>query len=207
MLYLYDNAIVEDLYNSFNRDVIDNPVVKVIAPEQIIGLAAQIQNDEISFPIIALSRSDTPQIDSDRTNFTRMHKGICSVLDKETNTLYYEKAVPIKLSYKLTLLTTNTADRDELIKELIFKYVSMYFLTIKLPYESNRKLRFGISIPPGAEFSESSGNLDYIESGKLYQSIINLTCEGCVMLSYTPAKLTRVQLEPEVINPKNNNLI
>lgn len=192
MLYLYDNAIVDDLMCSFNPNHVENPVVKVISPEQIIGLAAQIQDDSVSFPIVALDRDDNTSIDADRMNFTRAHFGVSSVLDTETNNLYYEKAIPVKLSYGLTLLTTNTADRDELLKELMFKYMNMYYLTIQLPYYCKRKIRFGVTIDTNSEIQHSSGSFDYLESGKLYQTILPLQCEGCVLVSYTPVKLKRV---------------
>lgn len=198
MLYLYDNAVCEDLTKSFNP-VADGqkPVVKVVGPEQIIGLAAQIQEDKIGFPIIAITRNEY-QIDSNRTNFTRSHFGVAAVLDKETNNLYYEKALPITLSYNLTLLTTNQADMDELIRELLFKYTNMYFLTIKLPYESDRKVRFGISINGETNIERSSGSLEYIESGTLYQSIITLNCDGCCLVTYTPAHLMRYKLDDSI---------
>lgn len=192
MLYLYDNAIVDDLIRSFNPDNIDNPVVKVISPEQIVGIAAQIQNDEIAFPIVAVSRPDTINIDNDSLNFTKMHKGIQSVIDSKTNELYYEKSIPIKMTYDLTILTTNTVDRDELVRELLFKYTSMYFLTIKLPYECSRKIRFGVTLAPDSEIEYTSSSADYIEKGQLYQSIIHLKCDGCVLVSYTSAKLKRM---------------
>lgn len=198
MLYLYDDAICNDLIKSFNP-VADGqqPVVKVVSPEAIIGLAAQIQEDKIGFPLIAVTRNSY-QIDNNRLNFTRSHFGIASVIDKETNMLYYEKALPITLSYNLTILTTNQADMDELIRELLFKYVNMYFLTIQLPYESDRKVRFGITINGDTEIERSSGNLEYIENGTLYQSIITLQCDGCCLVTYTPAHLMRYELDDSV---------
>ena len=197
MLYCYDNAIVDDLIQSFNPNSVQNSVVKVISPDKILGLAAQIQGDKISFPIVALNRDESTSIDLDRMNFTRMHFGIQSVLDTETNELYYEKSIPIKLSYDLTVLTTNTADRDELLKELLFKYGNMYFLTIQLPYYCKRKIRFGITLNTESEIRHSSGNFEYLENGQLYQTIIPLRCEGCVLVSYTPAKLKRTVYEIE----------
>lgn len=197
MLYVYDNAIVDDLSKSFNSTNVDNPVVRVVSPENAIGVAAQIQNDHIQLPIAMLTRSDDINIDTDRTNFTQMHKGVQSVLDPETNLLYYEKAIPIKLAYSLTLLTTNTSDMDELVRELIFKYTSMYFLTIQLPYECKRKVRFGIRIDSGSTIARSSSSGEYLEKGQLYQSIISLVCDGCVLVSYTPAKLKRSAYEVE----------
>lgn len=194
MLYKYDNAIVDDLKRSFNPENVPNPVVSVVSPDQIIGLAAQLQNDSIKLPIIALTRNQE-QIDSSRTNFTAMHRGVATVIDNETNELYHEKVIPITLSYNLTIITSNTADMDEMIRELMFKYINMYFLTIKLPYESNRKIRFGVSLSKDSEIDRTSGVSEYRSEGKLYQSILTLNCEGAVLVSYTPVKLKRLEYE------------
>ena len=201
MLYLYDKAICDDLSKSFNPDGGANSIVKVIDPEGAIQVVAQLQNDDVQFPAVMLTRSEDFEIDSERWNFTRAHKGVPVQLKNETNELYYEKAVPIKLNYSLTLLTTNTADRDELIRELIMKYTNMYFLKIKLPYECDRYIRFGIR----ADFQgmqHSSGSFNYLQSGQLYQTIIPLNCEGCVMVTYTPVKLKRTTTVIEPLNPR-----
>ena len=201
ILYLYDNAIVEDLQESFNPESVENPVVRVVTAEQIVSLAAQIQDDKIKFPIVSLLRDSNTPIDSERKNFTRLHKGISTVIDKETNNVYYEKMLPVSVSYSLTILTTNTADRDELVKELLFKYSDMYFLTIKLPYESNRKMRFGIRIDDSKGIDMTSGSTEYLSGGNLYQAIIPLVCEGCVLLSYTPKHLKRITHEITALPP------
>lgn len=195
MLYLYDEAIAEDLKRSFNTDFIGCDQVKVIDFEQAIDLIAQIKQDHIKFPIVTLERDSRVDIDTSRTNFTMMHKGVACVFDNETNTYYNEKVIPIKLSYELSVIATNTSDIDELVREIIFKYISMYFLTIKLPYESDRRVRFGVSIDKDYTIERSSGSSEYINSGQLYLSKLKLNCEGCVMVDYTPVKLRRVAYE------------
>lgn len=196
MIYLYDNAICEDLKKSFNPQNVPNPVVKVVDPEHLSSIAAQLQEDQIQFPIVAVDR-EFKGIDKNRMNFTALHRGIVSVLDPKTNLLYYEKSIPINIDYHLTVLTTNTADMDELVKELLFKYVSMYFLTIKLPYECDRKVRFGLAVDTDKAIDVESGSSEYLKEGKVYQSIIHLNCHGCVLVHYTPAKLHRTMVEAE----------
>lgn len=205
MIYLYDEAIVNDLMKSFNPNAVKNPVVCVVPPERVIDIAAQLQNDEISFPLVALTRNEDISIDTNLTNFTRMHKGVAAVVDPKTNNLYYEQAIPLKLEYALTVLTTNTADMDELVRELIFKYTRMYFLTITLPYEGQRKVRFGITIDTDSSIERSSGVVEYLESGQLYQSIIHLRCEGCVYVKYTPVHLKRTAHEIVPTVPTTQN--
>lgn len=205
MIYLYDNAIVDDLSESFNDDAQNNPVVKVVGPEHILELAAQIQNDEIQLPVVALSRDTPVEVDESRMNFTRAHKGVPVVMDTETNQIFYERAIPINLSYKLTVLTSNQADMDEMMRELWFKYLSMYYLTIKLPYEGQRYIRFGVAIDSRTQIEQSSGALEYLESGTLYQSIIPLYCQGCVEVTYTPRHLTRLTHQMVLTDPKPKN--
>lgn len=205
MIYLYDNAIVEDLAESFDSDSQENPVVRVIGPDQIIGIAAQIQNDEISFPLVAISRDTPIEIDQSRMNYTRAHKGVPVTIDNDTNQIFYERAIPINLSYKMTVLTTNQADMDEMLRELWFKYLSMYYLTIKLPYEGQRYVRFGVAIDQRSSIEQSSGAVEYIESGQLYQAIIPLYCEGCVEVTYTPRHLTRLKPYIGLADPRPKN--
>ena len=190
MIYLYDNAIVDDLQSSFNTDI-NNPVVRVVSPDQVIGVVAQIKEDQVSFPIVALERVMPVDVDETRYNFTRAMTGVDTVFDKDTNNFYKEKSIPINLSYTLTALTTNQEDMDELIRELIFKYTSMYFLKIRVPYESKREITFGVIIDKSAGINQTSGVSEYIGSGQLYKTSLTLRCQGCVLLNYTPVHLTR----------------
>lgn len=193
MIYLYDEAICNDLNRSLGTDT-----VRVIDPEGAIDIIAQIRNDQVKFPLVVLTRDGDYEIDTSRINFTMAHFGIPASMDIESNKIYNERVLPINLKYNLTVLATNTADMDELMKELLFKYIHMFFLTIRLPYESDRKLRFGISIEPGTTISQSSGSVEYLKTGKLYQSILPLKCEGCVLVSYTPHQLHHISVDPDI---------
>lgn len=195
MLRLYDEAIVKDLERSFNPEMSGHPVVKAMDADGIIGIAAQVQNDEITFPLICVVRGSDYDIDTARTNFTMMHRGVSKVIDQETNELYYEKAIPITLTYTLTLLLTNQVDMDELVRELLFKYTSMYFLSIDLPYESDRRMRFGITLDTTRSVEKSSGVFEWLDSGQLYQTMIPLKVDGAVLLHYTPVKLKRIEYD------------
>ena len=188
MLWLYDESIADDLRKSFNTSVI-HPYVKVIDPDVNLSIAAQIQNDNISFPIICVVRDDNYQVDTDLTNFTAMHKGVATVIDNKTNNIYYEKSMPIKLGYSLNIIGTNTVDVDELVKEILFKYSDMYFLTIRLPYEGARKLRFGIEFDRQGSIERRSGLAEMINEGTLYETVLPFQTRGVRMITYTPKHL------------------
>lgn len=200
MLYLYDNAIASDLQSAIDPGGKMNNNVKIMEPDSIMGLLAQIEEDKISFPLICLVRDSDVTIDSARANFTRLHHGHVEVIDPVTNNLYLEKATPVELKYAIHILATNTADVDELTRELLFRYASMYFLTIKKPYEAEKSFRIGISIPPGTTITRESGASNYVKEGKLYESILPIVCEGAVLFNYTPKHMTRSVTEIKVEN-------
>jgi len=205
MLWKYDHAIVEDIKKSLNS-ANANPNVVIADADTFPGILAQIQNDEITYPLILLQRDEDMPIITELVNFTRSHRGVPAAFDTKTNNLYFEKALPVDIQYTLRIVSTNTADTDELARELFYKYLSMYFLTIQLPYESDRKIRFGIQVDLEYGIKKESGNFEYIQTGALYQSTIHLKTNGCVSLSYTPRHLTRSILDDTInIIPPNGN--
>lgn len=203
MLWRYDDAIVTDLKKCFTPNGGGEPAVCVVPPEDVLSIAAQVQDDNIHFPVIAVSRETNVPVDSDLINFTRLHQGVATVVDKETNMLYYEKSMPLKLVYTLVCLGTNTADIDELIREILFKYTSQYFLSIKVPYESKRRIRFGVRVNPEEEIEWMTTTSNYLQDGKLHSAAIHLYIDGAVYLHYTPQKLRRLDMEFEIENPTN----
>lgn len=195
MLYLYDTAISEDLKRSFDPENMGTSMVTLCNGEELFGILAAIQEDHVKLPVVGLTRDESLSADESRMNFSRLHQGVVSVMDPKTNMLYHEQAIPVKLGYTLTVLTSNTADRDELVRELIFKYVKMYFLSITLPYEAKRKVRFGVIFDHESEVDYKSAAAEYTQTGQLYQAMIHLKCDGCVMVNYTPVKLIRTATE------------
>lgn len=205
MIWCYDNVIVDDLEKSFATEPGQDTVVSIVPPDDVVSLAAQLQDDKIRFPIIALTRDSTIPVDNERWNYTRAHKGVATVFDKETNMLYYEKIKPIKLEYTLACMATNTADVDELIREILFKYSSQYFLTLTVPYESKRKIRFGVRVNPDDEVEYYSTTSNYLNEGKLHSAGIKLHIDGAVLVNYTPVKLRRLETEVGTALPTTQN--
>lgn len=201
MLYLYDRALVDDLKSSLTEEANQNVVMT--DAENYPGIIAQIQEDTITYPLILLHRDDDTPIKTELMNFTRYQFGVPAAFDKKTNTIYYERALPVDVNYTMRIISTNVADADELARELFYKYISMYYLTIRLPYESDRKLRFGLEVDKDYGIKKESGSFDYLASGTLYQSTIRLNTQGCVMITNTPRHLKRTVIDTNTINIEN----
>ena len=198
MLYKYDEALAKDLSNCIDPSGGANSIVKVIEAEGVIDLIAQMKEGSLEFPILCLTRDLETPIDTARTNFTMMHKGVPAGYDSKHNAVYMEKCIPVKLGYTLTVLATNTADIDEMCKELLFRYTNVYFIDAEISYEvDNRKFRFGVSIDEEG-IKKESGSLNYIQGGKLYQAVMRLNCVGAFIVSYTPRHVAQVVPQTQV---------
>jgi len=196
LLYLFDRAIVDNLKASLTDEA--NKNVFLTTAENYPGILAQMQDDTIGYPLILLHREDDMPIDTGLYNFTRARFGVPCVFDNDRNNVYYERAVPVNLQYTLRILSTNVADRDELARELFYKYMSMFFLTIQLPYESDRKIRFGIEVDRDYGLTNESSAAEYTQTGALYQSTMKLITRGCVYLTYTPRHVKRPVMSSDI---------
>ena len=207
MIYLYDNALVDDIKRTLDPDGGANPNVLCITIDQYQSVLAQLQEDKISYPVILLVRDDDMPIKKDGINFTRAKFGVPVGIDPVTNLVYYERAVPVDLRYTMQILSTNVADRDEIARELFFKYESEYFLHIELPYEIKRRLRFGVKVDKDFGIQNSSGTSQYIEKGSIYQSTIEILTDGCVWIHNTARhlKVQRMSKDIKIENPKGSD--
>ena len=201
MLYLYDNSICDNLKSSLTEEI--NKNVFLTNADNYPGIVAQIQNDTIDYPLILLHRDEDTPVITELMNFSRYKFGVPCTFDTKTNNVYYERALPVDVSYTLRILSTNVADTDELARELFYKYISMYYLTIRLPYESDRKIRFGVQVDMEYGIKKESGSFDYISTGALYQSTIHLKTEGCVSLTYTPRHIQRNVIDTSTVKIEN----
>ena len=198
MLWAYDEAIIKDLSGCIDPKGEANNTVRMMGEQGMMGIFAQLQEDRITFPAIYLQRSNETPLDAARYNYARLHQGVVAGFDHDTNNVYIEKALPIQLKYDLHVLTTNTADMDEIIRELLFRYSQMYYITMQIPYESKRNIRFGMAINPDTPIRRNSGVTEYVESGQLYESTLEIECQGAVLINYTPRHLTGVEIDSNI---------
>lgn len=206
MLYLYDSAVIDDLKRTIDPTGEANPSVIMCTVENYQDIVAQMHEDKITYPLIILIRNDDMSILKQNKNFARSMKGVPAEFDTKTNNIYYERAVPIDLQYTMYILCTNVADRDEIAREIYFKYLSMFYLHIETPYEAKRRIRFGIQLDEDAGINNESGAAEYTQTGAIYQTQLTLKTHGCVWLHYTPRHLQieTMSRDIKIENPKGD---
>jgi hypothetical protein len=171
MLYVYDNAIANDLVGIFTAK---NQAVNVVKPSEMYGMVAKIRENAIEFPIVSGSRDY--EISANDSNSS------------------IEGVTPIDMTYSFTVLTKNTEDTDPLIRMIFAKYAEPRSLSVTLPTVDNKVIQFKIMV----DFEK---DINRMSNGEIFQSIIFLKCEGCVCVQGVPldsfCKICAYQLSEE----------
>ena len=127
MLYLYDKVIVDKFKKLFN----DNRI-SIQPPENAIRYTAQLEDDNVNFPLISLNRTNWSIRGSD-VNFAQSRTGVLNRVN-DNGTLSVMKILPIRLDYQLDVYTVDKLSNDEIYRELLFYFLNNPTLTVNIPY-------------------------------------------------------------------------
>lgn len=159
MVYLYDDAIVEDL-----RTRINDERVTITPYENLINSLAKSEEDEIKLPIISIER--TGWSISDARPHAMKFTGDISRIEKNPTKVVNVYAMPIRINYILDVWTKRRLDNDNIMRELIFYYSVNPTLQIKVPYGleeiRNFNVFFGSDIEDNSNIPEHKNIGEYV---------------------------------------------
>lgn len=140
MVYLYDNAIINDL----RRIITDNRIT--ITPfENLIRTISKSENDVISLPIVSITRTNWTIL-SNRPHAMKFDGALSdiSLVNQEDTKVTNLQAIPIRINYLIDVWTRTRLDNDNLFRELIFYYSTNPTLKIQIPYGIDANKNFNI---------------------------------------------------------------
>lgn len=151
-MYLYENAIIEDINSLF----INSKVKTVIADsiDEALKRSAAEGEDKISLPLIILTGGDwniddanfyayMKGIEFKRKDITTKTGGCC---DKTTNTIAKSvNVIPFTPNYTMHIMCSSSRECDMLTREILFHYYMQPTLTVKLPYGIDEIHTFNIN--------------------------------------------------------------
>lgn len=155
-MYLYDNALTEDL----NKLFINSKVTAIVCDslnEALRRIAAE-KEDKITLPVIVLVGGDWNIED---TNFYNIMSG---GEFRRIDDLGIEKAVNIisfTPSYEMYILATSSRECDMLTREILFHYYMNPTLTVKIPYKIDMLHTFNINFGNNVRKFQNQSGLVY----------------------------------------------
>ena len=164
-MYIYENAIIEDL----NRLFINSDVKAVISDslEESLRRTAAENEDKITLPFITLVGGTWTLQD---TNYYGMMYGK-NAIDKEI--IKNESVIAFTPEYEMYVVAASSRECDMLTREIIFHYNQNPTLTITVPYGLNTLHTFNLVF--GNTIRKTSR-----QTGLVYR-VLNLTLNGAYL--------------------------
>lgn len=140
ILYLYDNAIIEDINKLFTNSSVR--AVMADSLDEAMRRSSQENEDKMTLPFIAITGGDWQLGNS---NFYSLMHGLedkkveCKKLSKQVN------IIPITPSYDMYIVAKTSRECDMLTREIIFHYMQNPTLVVNVPYGLNDIHTFNIN--------------------------------------------------------------
>lgn len=167
----YDEALIEKI----KRWVID-PKMKILGPSEARELFRQNSDRDfdkaMTLPLIVLSRDNYCEINNSNKQALSYDGGHIDIVNEKRSGVL--NAIPIKLTYELSIYTRYFEEADEYARNFIFNLINYPTLDINIPYQ-NANIAHRSKIYLDNRVIDNSGN-----SGRLARdqySKISLTLE------------------------------
>lgn len=173
-VYFYDKALVTHF-----RDILDDNRIHILPVEQAIRFTAQLQRDDVKFPLISTTRLGYSIRSSDR-NFAALHSGGYQRRTSE-GTNMFAQIIPIRIEYQLDVFTVDQRSCDELIRELIFHISQHPTLSVEIPYCLDTEHVFNIFLDD--DIVDNSDTVEHVNKGVLFRNTLTLYTDDAYLFA------------------------
>lgn len=179
-MHLYDEAVLNKFRELFGTDN-----MFIIPPERAKDTIAQLEKDNVKFPLISLDRRGFSIRDS-AVNWSASRMGLADSMTDEgkANIMH---VIPIHINYQLDVYTVDRVSCDEILRELIFYFTLHPTLMVDIPYGLNTKHKFNLFF--SSDIEDNSDTVEHINKGVLYRYTANLYTDDAYLFANTPVDL------------------
>ena len=187
--YLYDEAIVSCL-----RELTKDSRIHIIPPSQVFTYYAQFQKgaDKVDLPAVIISRL-SPITVSEERNQPALLDGQLARISPETNLITKAQFVNLKISWQIDVMTVDRASCDEIIRELIFFFLTHPRFYVKVPYGLDIEQNFDILLSPDVQ--DNSDLQEFLSRGEYFRETITISTENAHLFSSNKRYPTYITVE------------
>lgn len=168
----YDDAII----NNF-RQVFNDETISILPVENAIRFSAQLQKDDVTFPMISTTRLGYSIRNSD-VNFNA--KMIGSFKGRNgLNDNMFAQVIPIRIEYQLDVFTVERAVGDEIVRELIFYF--MQHPTLKAHFDYGLNIDHNFNLFLNDDIVDNSDTVEHVNSGVMFRNTLTFYTDDAVL--------------------------
>lgn len=172
-IYLYEKSLVDSLV-----EITGDSNIRVISPETSLSFMAELSRDKVNYPAVVLSRG--PVTIDDYINQVVAQKGQSARID-ENSLVVKAQLVPVRVEWNVDVFAVDRFTCDEIIRELIFYFITHPRFQVKVPYSLNIDQNFDIFV--GNEISDNTDLIEFDNKGELYRETFTIYTENAHLFS------------------------
>ena len=163
MFYYYDTAIIEDL-----RSVLDDDRIYICPQDNVFKVIGRLNEDDVKMPMISVLRTGITLGNSQHP--MRFRGGILNI-SEDLESISRLQSIPIQINYLFDVWTKHREENDNIVRELIFYYMTHPTLEVKIPYGANIKHTFNIFFDSNIE--DNSDIVGQAEHGEYFRQTLS----------------------------------
>lgn len=177
-VYAYDMAIVDDFRVRFNYKKDGTPKtnnrVQITNQENVFNIIGDIENDNIQFPIISITR--TGWSIKDFSQEAQNNAGVLmGYMDEDEDGRVKQvrlQAIPIQINYQVDIWTQSRIDNDIIARELIWFYWQRPQMLVKIPHGLDTTHVFNVAFE--LDITDNSDIAEHNSRGRYYRQTLGM---------------------------------
>lgn len=159
----YDDAIIDKFRSIFNDDTI-----YILPVENAIRFSAQLNRDNVRFPMISTTRLGYSIRQSD-VNYAAKMFGSFATRDGKDNNVFAQ-SIPIRIEYQMDVFTVDRESCDAIVRELIFFFMQHPTLVAHFEYGLDIDQNFNLFL--NEEIVDNSDTVEHINNGVMFRNTL-----------------------------------
>ena len=173
----YDDAIVKRF-----RAVFGTNNVYVLPVENAIRFTAQLKRDDVTFPLISTTRLGY-SIVGDNVNYNAKMTG-SFVRREDDNNNTFATSIPIRIEYQMDVFTVDRESCDDIVRELIFFFLTRPTLVAHFEYGLDIKQNFTLLM--NDDIVDNSDTVEHINNGVMFRNTLTFYVDDARLYMNNP---------------------
>lgn len=180
-IYQYDTSIV----NKF-RSLFDDSRITIMPPDVLFRFVANLKQDEVKFPLIALTRLGYVLNSLSRGPASYQGVGILDADGKRKELQF----IPATINYQLDVITQDRSDNDECVEELLFYLINHPTLEVNILKGANITHVFSMFL--NADIVDNSDIESHMSRGEYFRSTMTFSVPDARLWKTTNKSIKRI---------------
>lgn len=168
----------------------------VLPVENAIRFTAQLKRDDVTFPLISTTRLGYSVV-GDNVNYNAKMTGSFVRRENDNNNTF-ATSIPIRIEYQMDVFTVDRESCDDIVRELIFFFLTRPTLVAHFEYGLDIKQNFTLLM--NDDIVDNSDTVEHINNGVMFRNTLTFYVDDARLYMNNPQVQGKIECGVESFN-------